>query len=83
MAPRTGCTGAGTPRYLATIDTNKTLTQNVVRSVLSPNGNVRIQVETAIAQEHRLRELSEYNAILSAIGPVGRMAHLPAAQIDS
>ena len=58
----------GTPRYLATIDTNKTLAQNVVRSVLSPNGNVRIQVETAIAQEHGLRELSEYNAILSAIG---------------
>jgi AAA+ ATPase superfamily predicted ATPase len=58
----------GTPRYLATIDTNKTLPQNVVRSVLSPNGNVRIQVETAIAQEHGLRELSEYNAILSAIG---------------
>jgi AAA+ ATPase superfamily predicted ATPase len=58
----------GTPRYLATIDGNKTLPHNVVRSVLSPNGNVRIQVETAIAQEHGLRELSEYNAILSAIG---------------
>lgn len=58
----------GTPRYLATIDTSKTLIQNAVRSVLSPNGNVRIQVETAIAQEHGLRELSEYNAILGAIG---------------
>ena len=58
----------GTPRYLATIDANKTLTDNVVRSVLSPNGNVRIQVETAIAQEHGLREISEYNAILGAIG---------------
>ena len=46
----------------------RTLTQNVVRSVLSPNGNVRNQVETAIAQEHGLPELSEYNAILSAIG---------------
>jgi AAA+ ATPase superfamily predicted ATPase len=58
----------GTPRYLATIDPNKTLTDNVVRSVLSPNGNVRIQVETTIAQEHGLRDLGEYNAILSAIG---------------
>lgn len=58
----------GTPRYLATIDPEKTLAQNVVRSVLSPNGNVRIQVETAIAQEHGLRDLSDYNAILSAIG---------------
>jgi uncharacterized protein len=58
----------GTPRYLATIDPTKTLTHNVVRSVLSPNGNVRIQVETAIAQEHGLRDLSDYNAILGAIG---------------
>jgi uncharacterized protein len=58
----------GTPRYLATIDTNKPLADNVVRSVLAPNGNVRIQVETAVAQEHGLRELSEYNAMLSAIG---------------
>lgn len=58
----------GTPRYLATIDTKKSLADNVVHSVLSPNGNVRIQVETAIAQEHGLRDLSEYNAVLSAIG---------------
>jgi hypothetical protein len=29
---------------------------------------VRIQVETAVVQEHGLRELSEYNAMLSAIG---------------
>jgi len=58
----------GTPRYLATINPNRTLADNVVRSVLSPNGNVRIQVETAIAQEHGLRDLGEYNAMLGAIG---------------
>lgn len=58
----------GTPRYLATIDPNKTLAHNIARSVLSPNGNVRIQVETIIAQEHGLRDLGDYNAILGAIG---------------
>jgi uncharacterized protein len=58
----------GTPRYLATTDIDKPLADSVVHSVLSPNGNVRIQVETVVAQEHGLRDLSEYNAILSAIG---------------
>jgi len=33
----------GTPRYLATIDPAVSLVENTVRSVLSPNGNVRIQ----------------------------------------
>lgn len=58
----------GTPRYLSTIDVTKSLADNVARTVLSPNGNVRVQVETVIAQEHGLRDLGEYNAILSAIG---------------
>jgi AAA+ ATPase superfamily predicted ATPase len=58
----------GTPRYLATIDPAVSLAENAVRSALSPNGNVRIQVETVVAQEHGLRDLGEYNAILSAIG---------------
>lgn len=58
----------GTPRYLATIDPAASLAENAVRSALSPNGNVRIQVETVVAQEHGLRDLGEYNAILSAIG---------------
>jgi len=58
----------GTPRYLATIDSTKALAYNVARYVLPPNGNVRIQVETAVAQEHGLRDISDYNSILSAIG---------------
>jgi uncharacterized protein len=58
----------GTPRYLSTIDPARSLPENVARSMLSPQGNVRIQVETVIGQEHGLRDLGEYNAILSAIG---------------
>lgn len=58
----------GTPRYLSTINPAKSLPENVARSILSPQGNVRIQVETVIGQEHGLRDLGEYNAILSAIG---------------
>ena len=58
----------GTPRYLATIDPAVSLAENAVRSALSPNGIVRTPVETVVAQEHGLRDLGEYNAILSTIG---------------
>ncbi|HXC24994.1 MAG TPA: ATP-binding protein [Gemmatimonadaceae bacterium] len=58
----------GTPRYLAVVDPARSLATNVIQSMLSTNGNVRIQVETVIAQEHGLRDMSEYHAVLGAIG---------------
>ncbi len=70
----------GTPRYLATIDLGRPLADNVIRSVLPPNGNVRIQVETVVSQEHGLRDLSEYNAMLSAIGAGSTQRNEIAAQ---
>lgn len=45
-----------------------TLESNVVRTVLDPAGAVRGQVETIIAQEHGLRDIPEYTAVLNAIG---------------
>lgn len=58
----------GTPRYLSSVDTALSLKENVAQSILMPNGMVRSQVETIISQEHGLRHLGEYNAILAAIG---------------
>lgn len=58
----------GTPRYLASINTRRSLASNVVDTVLSPAGAVRGQVETIIAQEHGLRDIPEYTAVLNAIG---------------
>jgi uncharacterized protein len=58
----------GTPRYLASIDARRTLAANVAAAVLAPAGAVRGQVETVIAQEHGLRDIPQYSAILNAVG---------------
>ncbi|MGH7578043.1 MAG: AAA family ATPase, partial [Longimicrobiales bacterium] len=57
----------GTPRYLATIDSRRTLAQNVTRTVLAPDGPVRLQLETAIEQESGLVEPAQHRAIVAAI----------------
>ena len=58
----------GMPRYLASIDTDRSFDDNVIRLMLSPRGDVRGQVETAILQEQGLREIAKYVGILRAIG---------------
>jgi len=58
----------GTPRYLASINPRRSLIANVVEGVLSPGGAVRGQVETIISQEHGLRDITAYSAVLNAVG---------------
>lgn len=58
----------GVPRYLAPVNTTDSLAQNVTDLVLSPRGEVRGQVETAILQEQGLRDIPKYVGILDAVG---------------
>ncbi|MFW6053466.1 MAG: AAA family ATPase, partial [Persicimonas sp.] len=58
----------GTPKYLDAIDRDRTLDQNIVDLMLSPDGNVRMQVETALEQEEGLRDHARYRAILASVG---------------
>lgn len=64
----------GTPRYLAAIDARRTLAENATDLLLSPRGEVRLLVETALDQEEGLRDVSKYRAILRAVadGCTGR-----------
>ncbi len=64
----------GTPRYLAAADASRRLAENVIDLVLSPRGEVRLLVETALDQEEGLRDVPKYRAILRAIadGCTGR-----------
>lgn len=64
----------GTPRYLAAIDTGRSLAENTTNLLLSPRGEVRLLVETALDQEEGLRDTSKYRAILRAVadGCTGR-----------
>ena len=45
----------GTPRYLASIDANRSLAENVTDLLLSPTGAVRQLIETALDQEEGTR----------------------------
>jgi AAA+ ATPase superfamily predicted ATPase len=58
----------GTPRYLTTLELDRSLERNLARVFLSPHGEVRIQVESLIEQEGGLAKTPEYKAILSAVG---------------
>jgi len=57
----------GTPRYLAAVDAGAPLADNVARLSLSPRGEVRQLVETALDQEEGLREVIKYRAIVRAV----------------
>jgi AAA+ ATPase superfamily predicted ATPase len=56
----------GTPRYLASI-AESDLETSVVRNVLSPRGEVHLQIQNIIEQEKGIREPAEYRAVLAAI----------------
>lgn len=58
----------GTPRYLASIDMERSLGENVALAVLAPRGEVRVQIETVIEQEKGLRNIAQYKSVLAAIG---------------
>jgi AAA+ ATPase superfamily predicted ATPase len=58
----------GTPRYLASIRTDRSVGENVADAMLAPRGDVRAQIETVIEQEKGLRSIAEYKSLLAAIG---------------
>lgn len=58
----------GVPRYLTAIEPEDSLQEAVTRSILSPRGEVHLQLLTVIEQERGIRTPAEYRAVLSAIG---------------
>jgi hypothetical protein len=57
----------GTPRFLATVQPGEPLADRVVDTVLSPRGEVHLQLDRLIEQEKGIREPAEYRAILAAV----------------
>lgn len=57
----------GTPRFLATAKPGNSLAQCVIQTVLSPRGEVHLQLDHVIEQEKGIREPAEYRAVLAAI----------------
>jgi AAA+ ATPase superfamily predicted ATPase len=58
----------GVPKYLSPVNPRKPLERNIVDLLLSPRGEVRLQLETALGQEEGLREFAKYQGIMGAIG---------------
>ena len=64
----------GTPSYLSVIGESRRLREPVIRSVLSPRGEVHLQLENLIEQERGIREPADYRAVLGAVAG-GRTLH--------
>lgn len=57
----------GLPRYLAAVEPGETLADTLTRVMLSPSGEVHLQIEHLIEQEPGIRDPAEYQAILAAV----------------
>lgn len=57
----------GTPFYLSQLRATEPIAVAVKRLVLSPDGAIRMQMETLLEQERGLREIAEYRAAMTAI----------------
>jgi hypothetical protein len=57
----------GTPRFLAALREGEGLREAIVRTLLSPSGEVHLQLETLIEQERGIRSVAEHRAVLSAV----------------
>lgn len=77
----------GTPRYLAAIEPDEPLAAAVVRTILSPRGEINLQLAHILEQETGIRKVAEYNAILAAIAAgdiqVGPIAASTGIDVDS
>jgi AAA+ ATPase superfamily predicted ATPase len=58
----------GVPKYLSSVNPGRPLERNIVDLLLSPRGEVRLQLETALGQEEGLREFAKYQGIMGAVG---------------
>jgi AAA+ ATPase superfamily predicted ATPase len=57
----------GTPRYLSAIRPGEPLGDEVARTVLSPRGEVHLQLAHLLEQEQGIRRIGEYRAVLAAV----------------
>lgn len=62
----------GMPRYLSTLDQSRSVEENIVAQLLSPGGEVRLQLETVLAQEEGLRDVTAYQGILTVVANAGK-----------
>lgn len=57
----------GMPRYLASVAATDTAAEALSRTLLSPSGEVHLQIEYLIEQEQGIRTPADYRAVLAAV----------------
>lgn len=57
----------GMPRYLAALREDEPLADGIVRAMLSPRGEVHLQLLTLLEQERGIRDPADYRAVLTAV----------------
>ncbi|NOQ22667.1 MAG: AAA family ATPase [Candidatus Aegiribacteria sp.] len=57
----------GMPRYLSAVKHNENLRESLCRILLSPRGEVHIQLQNLMAGEKGIRNTAEYDAVLRAV----------------
>jgi AAA+ ATPase superfamily predicted ATPase len=57
----------GLPRYLAAVESGAPVAAELARLLLSPTGEVALQVEHVVDQEQGIRNPAEYQAVLAAV----------------
>jgi hypothetical protein len=57
----------GTPRFLAAIRPGDDLAERLTSTMMSPRGELHIQLDRIIEQEQGIRDTAEYRAVLTAI----------------
>jgi AAA+ ATPase superfamily predicted ATPase len=57
----------GTPRFLSRIQPGESLSTRAIQSILSPHGDINIQLERIVEQEKGIRDTAEYRAVLTAV----------------
>jgi uncharacterized protein len=84
---RTFAAFGGVPKYLRALDDERPLEENIIRLLLDPHGEVRLQLETLLRQEEGLREYTKYQGILEAIGikrrEIGHVAAALGQEVDT
>ena len=80
---RTYAAFGGMPRYLATVESDRSVEDNIISHLLSPSGEVRLQLETVLAQEEGLRDVAAYQGILTAVANGGKNGRLSRSEIAS
>lgn len=77
----------GVPKYLRAVDHRRPLEENIIRLLLDPHGEVRLQLETVLRQEEGLRDYTKYQGILEAVGlkrrEIGQIAAALGQEVDT